>query len=198
MSLLINRIKLIQRACGAEVDGVFGPVTALAVMRVLLKQDDSVGEPPTLLDERTATTLATLDPKALDAFRQFTLLAQATAATLGCDYIAISGHRTWAEQDELYTRVPQVTRAKGGHSNHNFGIAVDYGVFQGGGRIYCDDSKPELARQVHAACAAHAKSCGLEWGGSWVGFKDFPHYELATGMTLPQKRKLYQQKGSVL
>jgi peptidoglycan L-alanyl-D-glutamate endopeptidase CwlK len=198
MSLLVNRIKAIQRAAGAEVDGVFGPVTALAVLRALQREDDAVGETPTLLDGRTAATLATLDAKAQARFECFAYYAQATAATLGCDYIAISGHRTWEEQDELYQRVPQVTRAKGGHSNHNFGIAVDFGVFQGGGRIYCDDSKPELARTVHAACAAHAKSCGLEWGGDWVGMKDHPHYELATGLSMAAKRKLYQKEGSVL
>jgi peptidoglycan L-alanyl-D-glutamate endopeptidase CwlK len=108
--------------------------------------------------------------------------------------VAISGHRTWAEQDELYER--GVTLARGGESNHNFGIAADFAVFRG--KVYLDDSKPELARRVHAACAAHAKDCGLEWGGDWKRFVDPPHYELATGLTLAAKCKLYKERGSVL
>jgi peptidoglycan L-alanyl-D-glutamate endopeptidase CwlK len=51
---------------------------------------------------------------------------------------------------------------------------------------------------VHKACSEHAKACGLEWGGSWSGFKDLPHYEVATGLSMAAKRKLFSEKGSVL
>jgi peptidoglycan L-alanyl-D-glutamate endopeptidase CwlK len=192
---LVDQIKTIQRHCGAEVDGIFGPRTAAAVLAELQK-DSSDGHRPTLqnLDARTLKTIGTLDPKAQAAMTTFALLAKATAATLGCDYVAISGHRTWEEQNELYER--GVTLAKGGESNHNFGIAADFAVFRG--KVYLDDSKPELARRVHAACAAHAKDCGLEWGGDWKRFVDPPHYELATGLTLAAKCKLYKERGSVL
>jgi peptidoglycan L-alanyl-D-glutamate endopeptidase CwlK len=192
---LVDDIKAIQRHCGADPDGVFGPRTAAAVLRELRKNED-VGETPTLLDARTLATIATLDVKAQAAFTTFALLAKATAATFGCDYVAISGHRTWKEQDELYFQTPRVTNAKGGFSNHNFGIAADFAVFRG--KVYLDDSKPELARQVHTACAAHATDCGLEWGGDWKRTKDYPHYELKTGLTMAEKRKLYWEKGTVL
>jgi len=48
----------------------------------------------------------------------------------------ISGLRTYAEQDALYAQGraktgPKVTNARGGYSNHNFGIAFDVGVFEG-------------------------------------------------------------------
>ena len=33
--------------------------------------------------------------------------------------------RTFAEQDALYNAKPQVTKAKGGQSYHNYGLAVD-------------------------------------------------------------------------
>jgi peptidoglycan L-alanyl-D-glutamate endopeptidase CwlK len=192
---LVEDIKTIQRHVGAEVDGIFGPRTAAKVLAELQK-DSSDGHRPPLqeLDARTLKTIGTLDPKAQAAMTTFALLAKATAATLGCDYVAISGHRTWAEQDELYER--GVTLARGGESNHNFGIAADFAVFRG--KVYLDDSKPELARRVHAACAAHAKDCGLEWGGDWKRFVDPPHYELATGLTLAAKCKLYKERGSVL
>jgi peptidoglycan L-alanyl-D-glutamate endopeptidase CwlK len=194
---LVEQIKTIQRHCGAEVDGIFGPRTAAAVLAELHK-DSSDGHRPPLqeLDARTRATIATLDVKAQAAFTTFALLAKATAATFGCDYVAISGHRTWEEQDELFRRVPQVTRAKGGYSNHNFGIAADFAVFRG--KVYLDESKPELARKVHTACAAHAKDCGLEWGGDWKRMKDFPHYEMRTALTMAEKRKVYQEKGTVL
>lgn len=200
---LVDDIKAIQRHCGAEPDGVFGPVTAQAVWRELTRTSNM--ERPTSnaqveeLDDRTAATIGTLDAKARGIFREFALLAKATAATFGCEYVAISGHRTWAEQDELYERVPQVTRAKGGFSNHNFGIAADFGVFQG--KVYLDGGNPRqtgLARKVHAACAVHARQMGLEWGGDWKRFKDEPHYEVRTGLSMAEKRALYQGKGSVL
>jgi peptidoglycan LD-endopeptidase CwlK len=195
---LVGNIKTIQRMVGAEPDGVFGPRTARAVLRDLSNNGaEDVGETPTLLDARTLRTLSTLDVLAQQRFEDFTMLAQATAATLGCEYIAISGHRTWEEQDALFEKGPHITRARGGFSNHNFGIAVDYGVFQGAGKIYCDDSKPDLAKRVHAACAAHAKSCGLDWGGWWQ-MRDYPHYEIRTDLSSAQKRELYQRKGSVL
>lgn len=153
------------------------------------------------LDPRTLRNIQTLDPKARDAFALFARCAKTVAAGFGCDYIMICGNRTWAEQDALYARGrtapgPKVTNAKGGQSNHNFGIAADFGVFRG--KVYLDDSDPKLASRVHRACAEHAESCGLDWGGHWRGFEDEPHYEVSTGLSLADKRRIYQQKGSVL
>lgn len=206
---LVNDIKTIQRAVGAEADGVFGPQSAAKVLehlrRVEMVEDSSDGnmtsdghKPPLkLLDDRTLETLATLDEKARWRFEEFAMLAKATAATFGCDYVAISGHRTWEEQDELFKKRPRVTWARGGESNHNFGIAADFAVFYG--KVYADDKKPDLARAVHAACAVHAKPLGLEWGGHWKGKKaDLPHYEVSTGLTLGEKRAKFKAEGSVL
>jgi peptidoglycan L-alanyl-D-glutamate endopeptidase CwlK len=195
---LIDSIKTIQRAVGVEADGVVGPETVNAILKelALLDQVSPNAVPLQALDARTLATLATLDSKARDRFESFTLLAKATAATLGCEYVAISGHRTWEEQDKLFAQRPRVTKAAGGYSNHNFGIAVDFAVFSG--KIYADESNPALAERVHRACAAHASGCGLEWGGNWKSFRDIPHYEIATGLTMEAKRLLYKQKGSVL
>jgi peptidoglycan L-alanyl-D-glutamate endopeptidase CwlK len=30
------------------------------------------------------------------------------------------------------------------------------------------------------------KSCGLEWAGDWVTFKEYPHFQYTGGMTLAQ------------
>ncbi|MEO6788087.1 MAG: M15 family metallopeptidase, partial [Chthoniobacteraceae bacterium] len=59
---------------------------------------------------------------------------------------------------------------KAGHSNHNFGIAFDIGVFKGG--KYLPES-PDY-RKVGAIGAG----IGLDWGGNWKSFEDQPHFEL--------------------
>ena len=200
---LTTTIAAIQKAVGAEEDGVFGPATAALVWRALHDPDDETRAIPggEGIDPRSAGNFATLDAKVRPAFERFYSLATATAATLGCDYRAISGNRTWAEQDRLYERGrvtggPRVTNARGGQSNHNFGIAADFGVFQGA--VYLDDANPGLASKVHRACSVHARECGLEWGGSWKSIKDEPHYEVTTGLTLAEKRTRYLATGSVL
>ncbi len=200
---LPETIKAIQRAVGADADGVFGPETAALVWRALHDVDDETQAIPggEDMDARTVIHLMTLDPKAREAFGEFYRLANATAATFGCSYILIGGNRTWDEQDALYAQgrtLPgnRVTKAKGGQSNHNFGIAGDFGVFMG--KAYLDNTRPDLAAKVHKACSMHAEPCGLEWGGSWKSIVDQPHYEVATGLSMMRKRELYQEKGSVL
>lgn len=206
MSNLREDIKNIQRAVGADPDGILGPVTSARVLAALRGRDGLTTEVPATvesakLDSRTESILATLDPKAVPMFRLFLCYAKATAATLGCDYILISGNRTWPEQDALYAQGRtkpgnKVTNAKGGQSNHNFGIAVDAGVFAG--KSYLDDSDPARAAKVHKACSEHAAACGLEWGGSWTSIKDLPHYQVRTGKTTAELRETFSKKGTVL
>lgn len=210
MNLPAN-IKAIQRAVGAEADGVFGPATAALVWRALHDADDETREMPAGdgLDPRSAKNLQTLDAKAHEFFTQFYNLANATAATLGCRYVMTSGNRSYAEQDALYAKGrtasgSKVTNARAGQSNHNFGIAADFSVFRGNTYMDAadeDGGKPShrnLARQVHKACSVHAAVCGLEWGGSWKTLVDEPHYEVITGLSLNQKRNVFKERGSVL
>jgi peptidoglycan L-alanyl-D-glutamate endopeptidase CwlK len=209
MSDLRSTIKDIQRHVGAEVDGVFGPATAARVIAALRGEmpppSSGILADLAVIDARSQKVLLDLDPKAVPLFCQFLRLAKATASTLGCDYILIGGQRSWEEQDALYEQGrtkpgKKVTTARGGYSNHNFKIAGDFGVFLAGD--YLDNSKTAsgraLAAKVHKACSEHARACGLEWGGTWNGFKDLPHYEVATGLSMAAKRKLYSEKGTVL
>lgn len=206
MSGFVDQVKNIQRRVGVAADGKFGPATAVAVWRELNKdsaecqvisdQEDFSG-----LDGRTVSNIATLDPKCRENFAQFARLAKATAATLGCDYVMISGNRSYAEQDALYAQGRTkpgkiVTKARGGYSNHNFGIAGDFGVFRAG--AYLDDTDAAFAAKVHKACSVHALACGLLWGGSWSGFVDLPHYEEDTGLTMTEKRARMAARGAVL
>jgi peptidoglycan L-alanyl-D-glutamate endopeptidase CwlK len=63
-----------------------------------------------------------------------------------------------------------VTNARGGYSNHNFGIAFDVGVFSGSRYL------PESPK--YKAVGALGTDLGLEWGGSWSSLVDQPHFQL--------------------
>jgi peptidoglycan LD-endopeptidase CwlK len=87
----------------------------------------------------------------------------------GYAFAAISGTRTFQEQDALYAQ-GGVTKARGGYSNHNFGLAVDLGLFDG--HNYIPESKS------YAAIAPIGRAMGLSWGGDWRSFQDEPHWQL--------------------
>ena len=153
------------------------------------------------LNPRTLSYIATLDPKARQPFADFAAAANRLVAPMGVAYVMIAGNRTYAEQNRLYAQgrtAPGkiVTRAKGGQSNHNFGIAADFGVFRG--HDYLDETEPKTATQVHKACAALAEEFGLSAGFYWESFRDEPHYEVATKLTTAQKRARFERTGSVL
>ena len=213
-------IKNVQRELpGVEVDGVAGTQTMLAVLNVLrgqragLKLDipeeqlvQMPDEAPTALHARTLATLGTIDPKARENFIRFSQLAEATAATFGCDYIAISGGRSWEEQAMLKRKSDAggPHAAAPGYSWHNYRLAADYGVFLNGGSIYLDGGSAEqqrLAERVHAACSVHARDCGIVWGGTFKGKSfDSPHYQYDLGHLTPTAadRAKFQREGSLL
>jgi peptidoglycan L-alanyl-D-glutamate endopeptidase CwlK len=96
--------------------------------------------------------------------KRTTALIQALAKK-GHTTEVVQGLRTFAEQDALYakgrTKPGQiVTNAKGGQSNHNFGLAVDLAPFVAGKPQWND--KAGFIR-IGAEAAKH----GLEWGGNW-------------------------------
>lgn len=167
-------------------DGIRGP----RVNKALQAWQSSL-QPSKQFDERTEKNLATLEERAQIIFREFVPEAKKIAASFGTDYVAISGNRTFAEQDRLYaqgrtTPGNVVTKAKGGQSNHNFGIAMDFGVFENG--AYLDDSNPKLAAKVHDAVGRIAKDYGLDWGGLWTSIVDAPHYEVKSPLSMAEKR----------
>ncbi len=164
-------IRAVQAKVGVTVDGNPGPQTWNAIYRSI------VGEPPiasgsaTLADERSERNIATLLP-------QVQPLARAlieSAAAIGIAIKVISGTRTYEEQNALYEQGRSkagrvVTNARGGYSNHNFGIAFDIGVFQGGRYI--------AESPAYKAVGALGIKLGLEWGGNWKTIQDEPHFQL--------------------
>lgn len=203
---LRDSIKTIQRAVGEEPDGVIGAKTIIGILREFSRV--GILEPsvvPTAdLDARTVNHLMTLDPKAREPMTHFMLLAKATAATLGCEYIAISGTRSWEEQAELKRKSDAggPHAAAPGFSWHNYGTGIDCGVFVG--KIYLDGgsaAQQALAEKVHYAVAVHARGCGLEHGGTWKGRScDPPHFQIDMGHSSPtaDDRRKFKEKGSVL
>lgn len=124
------------------------------------------------LDERSERNIATLLPPVQTVARAF-------LERLAKNHIAaqvVSGSRSYAEQNALYEQGRSksgaiVTKARGGYSNHNFGIAFDIGIFTQAGK-YLDDSP------LYASAGKIGKELGLHWGGDWKSIQDEPHFEL--------------------
>lgn len=196
-------VKAFQAKNSLTPDGVVGPLTLAKLNRdkvadISVKVYDGGSAD---LDARTLRNLATLDPKARDKFQAFIKEAKSIAASYGYEYIALSGTRNEQEQNSLYAQGRSkpgqiVTNAKFGYSSHNFSIALDFGVFKNG--QYIDDKNPNESTRIHTAVSKIADKHGIDWGGNWVSFKDTPHFEIKTGLTMGQKRALFAKKGSIL
>jgi LAS superfamily LD-carboxypeptidase LdcB len=120
-------------------------------------------------DKISIDRLAKLHPKARNVFKAF---IEECETTFDITLRISQGLRTFAEQDALYAQGrPKgkiVTNAKGGYSNHNFGLAADLVQMVGKDVNWNFD---------YSKLAAIAVKHGLEWGGNWK-FVDKPHYQL--------------------
>ncbi len=176
---------------GAELDGIYGKKTD-AALNAFEARTVEIAETLSKFDARSERNITSLHPMAQQAARIF--LKKVRDA--GFDARIISGTRTYAEQDALYRQgrfgspKPIVTHAKGGQSNHNFGIAWDIGIFQDG--LYLGESS------LYDKAAEVGLSNELEWGGHWKKFKDRPHYQLATGLILANVRDKFEEGQAIV
>ena len=169
-----------------ELDGIYGDNTDDALKAFEQKSQD-IADAMATFDSRSERNIRSLQPKAQKVARAFltTVLAAEIEARI------ISGTRTYAEQDALFRKGrfgnpgPKVTNARGGKSNHNFGIAWDIGIFRGG--EYLDESP------LYKKAADVGLTVELEWGGHWRSFPDRPHYQLATGLKLAMVREKFEE-----
>lgn len=111
--------------------------------------------------------------------------------------------RTFAEQDALYAqgrtklfdangkKLGVVTKAKGGQSIHNFGLALDIvllkdtngdGTFESASWEDTIDFDKD-GRADWMEIVSILKKNGWIWGGDWKSFKDKPHFEKTFGHT---------------
>lgn len=142
---------------------------------------------PPEIDSRSRAVIDTLNPKVRPVFEEIYYFLRDHFAAKGVVLKYITGTRTWKEQDALYAKGrtapgPKVTNARGGYSNHNFGLAVDCGLFKDGD--YLEDSP--LYSEIGLIVSKFPQ---LEWGGSWRSITDEPHIEYRTGLSLAEKRE---------
>jgi peptidoglycan L-alanyl-D-glutamate endopeptidase CwlK len=142
--------------------------------------------PPTRTDAISLRRLQDLHPVLGSAGRM--LLDRCAAA--GLPLLITQGLRSWEEQDALYAQgrtTPGriVTRARGGQSYHNFGLAFDVVVLDSMGKADWNPAHPGWQR-----AGAIGKSLRLEWGGDWTR-KDLPHFQYSGGLTTERCRALY-------
>ena len=168
-------IRAVQQTLGIEVDGKAGPQTWGAIYRHIVRPQASATVaftgPRDQANARSERMIATLLPHVRPYARALYFKARDNGIAINI----ISGTRTHAEQDELYaqgrtTGGEIVTNARGGYSNHNFGIAFDIGVFSG--NRYLPESP------LYKAVGALGMELGLEWGGNWTSIVDQPHFQL--------------------
>src|SRR5438132_921570 len=164
-------IRAVQAKLSVTVDGNPGLQTWDAIYRKIIGEAPPATATGPLADPRSEQNIATLLPPV----QPIACALIAAAAAAGIAIKVISGTRTYEEQNALYeqgrTKAGRiVTNARGGYSNHNFGIAFDIGVFEGG--RYLDESPK------YRAVGVLGTDLGLEWGGNWKTIQDEPHFQL--------------------
>ena len=105
--------------------------------------------------------------------------------------------RTIEEQNALYakgrtTPGPIVTKAKGGSSFHNYGLAFDicWLIEQGDGTYVYDPTKSWNFGPNYKKVVELLKAAGYIWGGDFKSIKDTPHFEKTFGFSW---RELYRR-----
>lgn len=168
-------VRAVQAQLGVGVDGRAGPETWGAIYKRIVDRssppDVALTEVSDLTNQRSEKVIATLHARVRPYARALYFKAREHGITINI----ISGTRTYAEQDALYaqgrTRPGNVvTNARGGYSNHNFGIAFDIGLFER--NQYLGESP------MYKAVGTLGVELGLEWGGNWKTIVDQPHYQL--------------------
>lgn len=103
----------------------------------------------------------------------------------GIDVMITSTYRDNEYQDFLYGKGRTdktskiVTNAKGSQSIHNYRLAFDFVPLVDGRAQW---NNLNLFKQ----CGEIAQQVGLEWGGDWVKFRDYPHCQFTQGLTLAE------------
>ena len=185
--LFLQRILSVSGFYNGPLNGTFNAATD-AAEAAFFKKYDQIKTKLGGFDMRTESCIQMMIPEAQTKAREFMNAVKGQPLT----YKLISGTRTYAEQDALFKKRPRVTKAKGGQSNHNFGIAWDVGIFENG-KYYEGKTTKEDKAYVNLGKLIKQKVAGLEWGGDWESFVDKPHYQLATGKSVKQLRTLLEK-----
>lgn len=148
--------------------------------------------------KRTLENLAGLNKKFRAKAEAFLTAAQPIADKHGITIEVISGLRSWQQQAALYAQGRTkpgriVTKARPGSSWHNYGLAIDLGLFASG--KYLDEASPARAERIYRELGALAVSQGLEWAGNWKSFPEGPHFQWTAGKSLAELRAAMESNG---
>jgi peptidoglycan L-alanyl-D-glutamate endopeptidase CwlK len=153
------------------------------------------------MDKVTLERIENLHPKLRDEAKSiYTEICSALSGKAMCRFSYTL--RTFAEQDALFNARPQVTKAKGGQSYHNYGLAVDIVLIvdkDGNGSYesaswdvksdFDGDGKSDWMEVV-----AIFKRHGWEWGGDWNHFSDKPHFQKTLGYSIASLQALHAKQ----
>jgi peptidoglycan L-alanyl-D-glutamate endopeptidase CwlK len=153
-------------------------------------------------DQKTLERIQLLHPKLREeALTMYDEIVAALTGTAACRFAYTL--RTFAEQDALFAQGRTkpgaiVTKAKGGQSYHNYGLAIDIvllvdtdknGTFETASwdlkTDFDGDGKSDWQEVV-----AIFKRYGYEWGGDWK-FNDAPHFQKTLGKSIAELQALH-------
>lgn len=103
----------------------------------------------------------------------------------GIEVLITSGFRSIDEQNEIYKQGRRgiageqiVTKAKGGQSAHNYGLAIDFVPLKNGVPNWTVDA-------TWRKCVEIGKEIGFQSGADFEGsFKDYPHLQMLQGLSI--------------
>lgn len=154
-------------------------------------------------DEKTLERIQLLHPKLRDeAILLYDEIIKELTGKAACRFSYTL--RTFAEQDALYAQGRTkpgaiVTKAKGGQSYHNYGLAIDIVLLidkDGNGTFETAswDTKSDFdgdKKSDWQEVVAIFKRYGWEWGGDWR-FVDAPHFQKTFGKSIVDLQQLHK------
>jgi peptidoglycan L-alanyl-D-glutamate endopeptidase CwlK len=151
------------------------------------------------MDKITLDRIQLLHPKLRDEVNEiYKEICEALTGNAFCRFAYTL--RTFAEQDELYalgrTKAGKiVTKAKGGLSYHNYGLALDIVLIIDNKEASWDEKKDYDSDGISdwKEIVNIFKQHGWEWGGDWT-FKDTPHFQKTFGKSVRELLVLYNDK----
>ena len=166
-----------------RIDGDVGPNTREALGKFEADTEQVANELGSF-DKRTEASIQTMLIPTQRKAREFMKNIGQAGLGQGLSVRILSGTRTFAEQAELFEKHQHggPLAASPGHSNHNFGIAWDVGIFNEKGEYIDDliDKKILTSKAVDAEykkVGTYGKARGLFWGGDWSD-PDYPHFQM--------------------
>ena len=205
----------IQFLVGVFDDGGFGENTKAAITAFQEAQNLTVSEEDkgkvgtaTLAaleaaNKETLDSLAKIDGRnkkvhlMLEFRKKMAALAERLAAR-GMDALITDGFRTFAEQDAIFAQGRTkpgdiVTKARGGESNHNYGMACDlYPVIDG--HVFTKPTANNKHRflEIQQAIIDEAEGVGLISGTTFGSLGDKPHVQILPENVFNAKRKAFE------